>query len=459
MNAIRLQTDNLFTPLGLGDVMPSFSWNCEGGVQQTSYQITAWRGNELAWDTGRVYASAMTNIRYGGLPLRSRDRVKWSVRLWDENEVVGTAAESWFENGLLQASDWTAKWIAGKHVAKRNERCPVDCFRRIFSVKKAIKHARLYASACGLYELTLNGQLVGDAALVPGNTDIRKRIQYQTYDVTDMLVASNTLEALLADGWYRGSVGAFGPRNVYGRQTKLLCQLEITYIDDTCETIGTDIDWDWSNDGSIRFADLEDGEVVDASMQPSYADKSILASIKGLPTPTASDNVLPKRHERFKGKLIITPSGKKVIDFGQNLAGFIAFDIHGQQGQSIKLRLGEILDKDGEFTQRNMQEVRPVKEYTPLTEVLFVTGMSKFYKGKTQPTPLQEVVFTCSAKRITMKQSFQSSAFAMLWSKQTLISKRRILNPWPYTRIWSKPVRLPAPIPVSTNWSKTRVGA
>lgn len=411
MKAIRLQTEYLNEPLGLGSAQPRFYWNCEGGKTQTAYRIECVRDGETVWDSGKVQSASMTHIRYEGQPLKSRDSVTWRVTLWDENDEKGEPSESRFELGLLHASDWKAKWISGRAKEPKNVRMPVDCFRKPFRTGKPVQRARIYASACGLYELNLNGQKVGDGVLLPGNTDLRKRIQYQTFDVTALLSADNTLTAELADGWYRGSVGAFGPRNVYGRQTKLLVQLELIYADGTAECIGTDESWDWSNDGPIRFADLEDGEIVDARMHPSYAEKAILSDTKGLPVPTASDNVLPKTHERFPAKLIVTPSGKRVLDFGQNLAGFLSFSVRGKAGQLIKLRLGEVLDENGEFMQHNMQEIRPVKEYSQLTEIMFVTGMGKFYKGETQPSPLQEIRFTCSGGCDRYESKFMIAGF------------------------------------------------
>ena len=396
MKAVHLQTEYLTEPLGLGIAAPRLFWQCEGGAAQTAYQIIATRDGATVWDTGKVESPEMTHIRYGGEALYSRDRVTWQVRLWDEAGTPGPWAESWFELGLLTPADWSAGWITGDYTPKKNHRYPVDCFRKAFPVAGRPVRARLYCTACGLYEVRLNGQRLGDWALLPGNTDLRRRLQYQTFDVTPLLDRANTLEIWLADGWYRGTIGAFGPRNVFGRQTKLLAQLELTAADGTVTTIGTDESWQWSNDGPIRFADLEDGEVYDANCTPGYAGHARRADAKGVPVPTASYNVLPKRQEHFPAKLLTTPSGRRVLDFGQNLAGVLRFTVQGKKGQVLTLHLGEILDENGEFTQKNMQEIRPVREYNPLTETLFVTGMGKFYHGETQPTPLQRVVFTCS---------------------------------------------------------------
>ena len=142
-------------------------------------------------------------------------------------------------------------------------------------MRSIVKKARLYITACGLYEARFNGVRAGDFVLAPGHTDYRKRVQYQTIDVTGLLTdGENVLTVQLADGWYRGSCGAWGLKNQYGTETKLLAQLEITGADGSTETICTDGTWDWSNDGPIRFADNQDGEVYDGEAVPVYGGKA-----------------------------------------------------------------------------------------------------------------------------------------------------------------------------------------
>ena len=317
MKAVHLRTEYLSEPLGLGSAQPRFYWNCEGGIKQTAYQIVCKRGKEPIWDSGKVDSSSMTHIRYAGKPLRSRDLVAWSVQLWDENDAVGDIAESSFELGLLDASEWKAKWISGDYKPKTDRRYPADCFKKEFYAKSEIFKARLYATARGVYDVTINGHRVENFILAPGITDYRKRIQVQTYDVTDLLKGQNTVELRLGDGWFRGSTAAYGVTNVYGTQTSVLAQLEITYADGRTETIGTDKTWAWSNDGPIRFNDLKDGEVYNAAMQPSYRGQAIeVPAPKGV-LLCASDNVPVKEHERFTPTLL--PGN--VLDFGQNIAG------------------------------------------------------------------------------------------------------------------------------------------
>ena len=432
MRAVHLQTEYLTEPIGLGNIHPRLFWRCEGGVTQTAYQIQASIDGETVWDSGKVESASTTHIPYKGPMLRSRDRVEWKVCLWDENDELGEWSESFFEMGLLHADDWQAKWISGDYKPKKNTRYPVDHFRREVECRKPVGKARLYMSACGLYRAKIDGRDVTDAVFLPGSTDYRKRIQYQAFDVTDLLAggagAKHALEIQLADGWYRGSIGCFGVTNVFGRQTKLLCQLELEYADGTREMIVSDKNFSWSNDGPIRFADLEDGEVYNASMSPSYHGKAIEVSEKIV--PTAGDNVLPKEKERFTAKMIVTPSGKKVLDFGQNLAGYLEFRVKGEKGQQIHLTCGEILDENGEFTQKNMTVEKPVKEMSKLKEIQLITGMKKDWKEEMQLTPRQEITFICSGG-----EDVYHSTFCIFGFRYALVEAQMEIDPADFTSI------------------------
>ena len=370
MKAINLKTEYLKNPVGIDFDHPRFMWNCEGGVTQTAYQIEAVSPDgRLLWNSGKVNSSKMTFIRY---PIRckSRDRIYWKVKLWDENGNEGDWSEpALFETGLRKAEDFKAKWITGNYTVNKNERYPVDCFKKTFSLSDEVLSARLYITACGIYSCSVNGKKVS-FPLAPGITDYKKRIQYQTYDVTEILKENNVILCFLADGWYRGSVGAWGIRNQYGIETKLFVQLEITYKNGKSESILSDRTWNWSNDGAIRFADNKDGEIVDVRKIPSYlgkAKETVCAVV-----PTASNNVPIAEKETFKGNLSVTPSGKKLIDFGQNIAGYVSFKVKAKAGQRIVLRFGEMLDKSGELTLKNIQ-----------------------CSSKKKTTPLQKIEYTC----------------------------------------------------------------
>ncbi len=380
MKAIRLRTEYLYDPIGIDTQSPCLLWNCEDGLLQSAYEIEAG-----PWHSGKVISPSMRAVY--PLPLHSREKVTWRVRLYDENDTPGPWSEpASFEMGLLDPADWKAKWITGDYHPDQKQRYPIDCFRRTFTIS-AIKEARLYVTACGLYEARINGQRVGDFVLAPGHTDYRKRVQYQTYDVTDLLQeGENELTVQLADGWYRGSCGAWGLRNQYGTQTKLLLQLEMTDQNGRRSRLVSGPSWSWSNDGPILFADNKDGETVDARKTPSYSGHARVT--KHSAVPTASDNVPVTEHERFSAHLITTPSGAKVLDFGQNIAGYLAFSIQAHDGQTLLLRFGEMLDKDGEFTQKNIQCVRGEKI-----------------------SPLQQVEYTCREGLNTYKTTFAVFGF------------------------------------------------
>lgn len=168
MRAVHLQTEYLTEPVGIDIVKPRFYWNCTGGLSQIAYQITVKKEEEVLWDSGKVQSSSMTHILYEGRPLKSRERLIWTVIVWDENGLPGEPSESFFEMGLLETGDWKASWIAGDVALKKHKRYPADCFCKTFRLSKQVKRARLYITACGLYEAMLNGNRVGEFALAPG---------------------------------------------------------------------------------------------------------------------------------------------------------------------------------------------------------------------------------------------------------------------------------------------------
>lgn len=383
MKAIRLQTEYLTNPIGVDFRKPTLLWNCSNGKTQTAWQVIALdsMGTTL-WDSSKVAGSTM-RVSWGGKPVALKTIIRWRVRLWDENDRPGEWAEASFETGI---DSWKAKWITGNYKVKKRQRYPVDCFRKTFRAKNVVK-ARLYITACGLYAARLNGQRVGDFVLAPGHTDYRKRVQYQTYDVTGLLKdGENSLTVQLADGWYRGSCGAWGRKNQYGMETKLLAQLELTMADNSVQTIVTDEGWDWSNDGPIRFADNKDGERVDASRAPSYSGKAKETAHNVV--PTASGNVPVTEHEQLNPVGMTMPSGKIVLDFGQNIAGYVSFSVTAREGQRIHLRFGELLDENGQFTQKNIQ-----------------------CSNKKITTPLQQVDYICREGRNDYKTTFAIFGF------------------------------------------------
>lgn len=442
MRAVHLRTEYLKNPIGIDIRKPRFFWQCEGGKKQTAYRITARRlavggvktdtgtsdeDTEIIWDTGKIFSSSMTHIRYEGEALQSRDIVIWSVQLWDEEDRGGEVSEARFEMGLLDPADWTGRWITGDYKPKKKERYPVDYFRKEFQItqnRENVRSARLYATAHGVYDAEINGRYyIEDFVLAPGVTDYRKRLQYQVYDITEDIKcggkarhiektednSANVITFRLGDGWYRGCVAAYSAEYVFGLRTALLAQIEVTYKDGSRDVIGTDESFQWSNDGPIRFADLKDGEIYDAGKTPGYGGKAVLLKEKNPIVPAVSDNVPVRRKERFTPKLLIAGDGTKVLDFGQNIAGMLKFSIQGMKGQKVRIVCGEVLGKDGKVDLSGIQESKPAKGWSQLSLVKKLLGAQ--IKGDVVMTPKQEIRFICSGGRDEFQNSFSVFGF------------------------------------------------
>lgn len=181
--------------------------------------------------------------KWGGKPVLAKTSVVWRVRLWDENGVCGEWSESSFETGI---DTWCARWITGDYRVNRKKRYPVDCFRTIFESSN-VKKARLYITACGLYEAKLNGQRAGDVILAPGITDYRRRSTVS--DLRHYSASASRRKCPEPSSWLTAGTRQHrahgGLRNQYGTETMLLAQLEITHTDGHVQTVCTDESWEW----------------------------------------------------------------------------------------------------------------------------------------------------------------------------------------------------------------------
>ena len=376
MQVTNILCEYLDNPIGIGIKHPRITWNDESIIKQKSFEIS-YSINDGEKKTARANSSSMNYTFTDNF--QSRDIVKYTIKVCDENDNWSDESEVHsFEFGLLNPSDWIGKWITGDYKVKKGNRYPVDYFKKNFETKD-IKKARLYISACGIYEAYINEKRVGDFILAPGTTDPRKRIQYQTYDVTSLLKdGDNEINVSLADGWYRGSIGAKGFTYVFGKQTKLILQLEITTKDGT-SVITSDSSWLWCNDGEIRFADLKDGEIVDANLTPSYFGKA--KEVNYSANLKESNNEYVVENEIYKPKKMWTSKNNNIIlEFENNIAGYLSFDVFANKGDTLDITLGEMLDSDGEVTLKNIQCIRKNKK-TPLQEIHFTCkeGMNNYH--------------------------------------------------------------------------------
>lgn len=238
---------------------------------------------------------------------------------------------------------------------------------------KTIAKARVYASAKGTYELQLNGDKVGDQFLSPGWTDYRTRIQYQTYDVTDMLNnGQNAIGAELGDGWWAGKVGMWGP-GVYGNDLAVIAQMRIDYTDGSHQTIKTDDSWK-SHTGPFVEADNIDGETYDARVEqpgwdnPNYDDAGWHKAKVAAPTTAKlvpqPDEPVRVTGERPAEKRTMPAPNTHVYDLGQNMVGVAKMRIQGAAGSTVKIRYGEELRQDGSLYVGNLRAAKVTDHYT-----------------------------------------------------------------------------------------------
>ena len=244
---------------------------------------------------------------------------------------------------------WKAKWIDPELPHEQKERQPASVLRRRFTADST-ENAILYITCHGLYEAELNGRRVGDFVLAPGTGEYRKRLTVQAYDVSDLLRAGeNEIVVTLGDGWYRGNNGIDGLNCLFGSDLALLCQLEL----DGKALMWSDENWEASQGGPIRRNDMELGETYDARREEIRDWHGVILRDFGFATLAPTESVPIVERERFPGKLIRTPNGETVIDFGQNLAGYTEICVSAEAGQRITLWHGETLDENGNFTQKN----------------------------------------------------------------------------------------------------------
>ena len=378
-----LLCENLLNPIGLDVSQPRFSWrlaSAKRNVVQTAYEIRVGESTSLPsksktmlWSSGKVNSDSSVQVSYKGASLRSGSKYSWQVRVWDNFGKTSPWSEpATFQMALLNVGDWRANWIEPAFTEDSINR-PTPLFRKEFKSPKKIRIATAYITAHGMYEGYINGKRIGDFYLAPGWTSYSKRLQYQTYDVTNLLTeGSNVIAMALGSGWYRGHLAWGGNKNIWGKDIALLFQLDIIYTDGTRESILSDNSWKTTT-GSITYSEIYNGEVIDARKQRTgwrnagYNDGSwsgVKAKDYDKSNLIATQNEPVKKHETFAAaKILNTPAGEKVIDFGQNLVGWVIVKAKGRAGDTITISHAEVLDKNGNFYTENLRAAKAQAQY------------------------------------------------------------------------------------------------
>jgi alpha-L-rhamnosidase len=350
------------------------------GTVQSAYQVQvaesqiALEAGDLLWDSGKVASDGSIHRAYAGPALASGQHCVWRVRAWDGDDRPSEwSGPAFWEMGLLEPSDWQASWIRPdiEEDTSTSQPCPV--LRATFAVDGAVRTARAYVTALGLYEMELNGRRVGDEVFTPGWTAYDERLQYQCYDVGDLLVdGENVVGVVLGDGWYRGYLGFGGQRNVYGDKLALLLQVRIVYEDGRVQTVCSDETWR-STTGPILSSDIYNGERYDARLekpgwsragyddggwtgvQPVEQDKGILVAPAGPPVLKIQEIEPVEVHH--------SPSGETIVDMGQNMVGWVRLKVQGEAGTTVTLRHAEVLQA-GNLYMENIRAAQQTIAYT-----------------------------------------------------------------------------------------------
>jgi alpha-L-rhamnosidase len=382
---VRLRTEYRVNPMGLGTPSPRFSWEIvseERNTVQTAFRIRAAStikevvtGKNLLWDTGKKNDDQSVHIPYAGKLPGSGESVYWQVRVWDNHGLSSGWSESaFFETGILNREEWKARWIESD--AKGADGCflPNPHFRREFFLREKIREARIYVTCHGLYELSVNGEKVGDQVFTPGWTSYPHRLQYQVYDVSDLLKPGlNAIGAILGNGWYVGPFGFNWRKDVYGDKVALLLQMKVKYTSGKEETFITDRSWR-SSSGPILLSEIYNGEIYDARKElegwslPGFNDAAWTPCREA---EYGYDNLVASEGDEVRivrslqpVRKIITPSGETVLDMGQNMVGWVHFRLRGIPGTTITLHHAEALDKQGNFYTENLRPAKQEIRYT-----------------------------------------------------------------------------------------------
>ncbi len=365
MQIYDMKVNHLTNPLGFRMVRTVFSWKvreAEGKRQEAArLQIAADEGmGEVLFDSG--FDGAADSLGYPvPLALKPYTRYYWTVTVRSNAGEEAAGEVQWFETAKLQEA-WAGRWITCDSSEKRH-----PYFEKDVKVAKPVKKARLYISGLGLYEAFYQKagegdsgreERIGEEYLTPYSNDYNEWVQYQTYDVTELLQSSGKLSVLLGNGWYKARFGFSALEDIgfYGNEWKLIAELRIAYEDGTEEVIGTDESWTVRR-SKITFSNLYDGEMRDDTLpdlaicQAEFCEppKGVLTERMSLPVTV---------HETFDPvELIHTPAGELVFDMGQEFTGIFTLRVQEPAGTKIHIQTGEIL-QGGNFYNENLRTAK-----------------------------------------------------------------------------------------------------
>ena len=234
-----------------------------------------------------------------------------------------------------------------------------------------VVRATLEVSAVGVYVAYVNQKRVGDRVLTPGFTSYNNRVMYQTYDVTTLLGENNILAVTVGPGWAVGKLGFTKHKSLYDDHVRATACLTVEYNDGACDVITTDETWETWTD-KVTFSDIYDGETIDMTHEPRLLGNAV-ADDDRFPVVPDEGEPITEQEILAPASLIVTPKGERVLDFGQNMTGYVSLQIKGNKGERVVLSHAEVLDSEGNFYNANYRDARNI-----LTFVL--SGGDDFFK-------------------------------------------------------------------------------
>lgn len=370
---VATRVEGLDQAEGIDCKRPRFSWQLQSsaqGVKQTAYRILVastpeklQKGKPDVWDSKWQKSNRQLYIDYEGQPLTSGTRYYYRIESQTNAGHAVSSMGNWL-TGLMSQDEWKAEWIGGhfstdvEKPADRRTRINARYLRHDFSVSAPIKSAILYISGLGLYEAYINGKRIGTQVLAPGPTNYDREVMYNTFDVTQLVKqGANAIGVTLGNGRYM-------PLRVPGMRgfglPRLLAQIVITTTDGRKTIVGTNPQWRIMANGPIQTNSEFDGECYNANLEMAgwttagYND-SHWQQAERMKTPApivraqinpnieVMDSISPRSIYR-------TADGRYIMDMGQNMAGWLRIKLHGNEGDTLRLRFAERMkDRDSLF--------------------------------------------------------------------------------------------------------------
>lgn len=367
MKLTQLRVNHVTTPLGLRLEKPIFSWVTTetDSKKQTSARIIVTANGERVFDSGKRADISSLGFE-ADITLQPRTRYGWTVLVTGDMGDTA-AASSWFETAK-EDEPWQAKWIAADFADKEEQ----PMLAKNFTLPKGVKSARAYACGLGIYELEVNGKKAGDEYLLPGYHCYDVNLEYQTFDVTDLLTqGENTVGIHLGPGWYKGDLVFDRFHNLYGDTMQAICELHVTLEDGTEQVVCSDESWQ-SYHSPVTFSNIYDGEHYDATKEVAgwstpdctvAPHGGVLLQNETRPLVARLSPKILKKQEFSPIEIIRTPKDEIVLDFGQNMTGWVEFTVAESAGQTVKLSYSEVM-QNGCFYNDNLRSAKEEYIYT-----------------------------------------------------------------------------------------------